>query len=67
MTLEEMELSVRAYSCMKRAGKNTVGEIARMTWEDFMKVRNLGRKSTDEIEQWFEKRGITLFPNGHPT
>ena len=64
ITLEEMNLTVRAYNCLKRAGINTAGEIARMARDDFKKVRNLGNKSIEEVEQWFRKRGITLFLNG---
>ena len=45
MTIEELDLSVRSYNCLKRAGINTVQELANKTEEDMMKVRNLGRKS----------------------
>ena len=45
MTIEELELSVRAYNCLKRAGINSVAELVQRNQEDMMKVRNLGRKS----------------------
>lgn len=46
-----MDLSVRSYNCIKRAGLNTVEELTRKTEEDMMKVRNLGRKSLEEVKQ----------------
>ena len=49
MTLEEMELSRRSYECLKRAGINTVRELTQKTEDDLLKVRNLGRKSLDEV------------------
>ena len=49
MTIEELDLSVRSYNCLKRAGINTVGELCNRTSEDMMKVRNLGRKSLEEV------------------
>ena len=49
MTIEELDLSVRSYNCLKRAGINTVEELTRKTEEDMMKVRNLGRKSLEEV------------------
>ena len=45
MTIEELDLSVRSYNCLKRAGINTVLELANKSEDDMMKVRNLGRKS----------------------
>lgn len=50
MTIEELDLSVRSYNCLKRAGINTVGELVRKTEEEMMKVRNLGKKSLEEVE-----------------
>ena len=50
MTIEELDLSVRSYNCLKRAGINTVQELTNKTEEDMMKVRNLGRKSLDEVK-----------------
>lgn len=51
MSIDELELSVRSYNCLKRAGINTVEELINKTPEDMMKVRNLGRKSLEEV-QW---------------
>ncbi len=51
MTVEELDLSVRSYNCLKRAGINTVEELTQKTTEDLMKVRNLGKKSLEEIQQ----------------
>ena len=48
MTIEELDLSVRSYNCLKRAGINTVEDLTNKTEEDMMKVRNLGRKSLEE-------------------
>ncbi|MCL1851649.1 MAG: DNA-directed RNA polymerase subunit alpha [Peptococcaceae bacterium] len=50
MTIEEMDLSVRSFNCLKRAGINTVEELTQKTEEDMIKVRNLGRKSLEEVE-----------------
>ncbi len=49
MNIDELELSVRSYNCLKRAGINTVSELTSKTPEDMMKVRNLGRKSLEEV------------------
>ncbi len=51
MTIEELDLSVRAFNCLKRAGINTVAELIQRNQEDMMKVRNLGKKSLEEVEQ----------------
>jgi DNA-directed RNA polymerase subunit alpha len=51
MTIEELDLSVRSYNCLKRAGINTVGELINKTEDDMMKVRNLGKKSLEEVQQ----------------
>ena len=51
MTVEELDLSVRSYNCLKRAGINTVEELTRRTEEDMMKVRNLGKKSLQEVKE----------------
>ncbi len=63
MTIEELDLSVRAYNCLKRAGINTVSELVQKNQEDMMKVRNLGRKSLEEVEQKLEALGLSLRPN----
>lgn len=60
MTIEELDLSVRSYNCLKRAGINTVEELTRKTEEDMMKVRNLGRKSLEEVQQKLEALGLSL-------
>lgn len=49
MTIEELDLSVRSFNCLKRAGINTVEDLISKSEEDMMKVRNLGRKSLDEV------------------
>lgn len=60
MTIEELDLSVRSYNCLKRAGINTVQELANKTEEDMMKVRNLGRKSLDEVKIKLDNLGLGL-------
>lgn len=63
MTIEELDLSVRAYNCLKRAGINTVSELVQRNQEDMMKVRNLGRKSLEEVEQKLEALNLSLRPS----
>lgn len=60
MTIEELDLSVRSYNCLKRAGINSVEELTRKSEEDMMKVRNLGRKSLEEVEQKLQGLGLGL-------
>lgn len=60
MTIEELDLSVRSYNCLKRAGINTVQELTERTIEDMMKVRNLGKKSLEEVEQKLEALELGL-------
>jgi DNA-directed RNA polymerase subunit alpha len=60
MTIEELDLSVRSYNCLKRAGINTVDELIQKTEEDMMKVRNLGRKSLEEVQQKLKALGLSL-------
>ncbi len=62
MTIEELDLSVRSYNCLKRAGINTVEDLIARTEEDMMKVRNLGRKSLEEVVQKLEALGLSLAP-----
>lgn len=62
MSIDELELSVRSYNCLKRAGINTVAELCEKTTDDMMKVRNLGRKSMEEVEQKLEELGLSLKP-----
>lgn len=60
MTIEELDLSVRSYNCLKRAGINTVQELTQKTEEDMMKVRNLGRKSLEEVQEKLSELGLAL-------
>ncbi|BAB03881.1 DNA-directed RNA polymerase subunit alpha [Halalkalibacterium halodurans] len=60
MTIEELDLSVRSYNCLKRAGINTVQELTQKTEEDMMKVRNLGRKSLEEVQEKLGELGLGL-------
>lgn len=60
MTIEELDLSVRSYNCLKRAGINTVQELSNKTEEDMMKVRNLGRKSLEEVKSKLAELGLSL-------
>jgi DNA-directed RNA polymerase subunit alpha len=60
MTIEELDLSVRSYNCLKRASINTVEELINKTEEDMMKVRNLGRKSLEEVNQKLAALGLSL-------
>lgn len=63
MTIEELDLSVRSYNCLKRAGINTVEELTEKTEDDMMKVRNLGKKSLEEVIQKLEELGFSLKPS----
>ena len=60
MTIDELDLSVRAFNCLKRAGINTVSELIQKDQEDMMKVRNLGKKSLEEVEQKLALLGLSL-------
>ncbi|MCH4172186.1 MAG: DNA-directed RNA polymerase subunit alpha [Lactobacillus sp.] len=60
MTIEELDLSVRSYNCLKRAGINTVQELTNKTEADMMKVRNLGRKSLEEVKNKLNDLGLSL-------
>ncbi len=60
MNIDELELSVRSYNCLKRAGINTVEELCNRTSEDMMKVRNLGRKSLEEVLAKLKELGLEL-------
>ena len=62
MNIDELELSVRSYNCLKRAGINTVEELCNRTSEDMMKVRNLGRKSLEEVLAKLKELGLQLNP-----
>lgn len=63
MTIEELDLSVRSYNCLKRAGINTVEELSNKSEEDMMKVRNLGKKSLEEVIQKLDELDLKLKPN----
>lgn len=63
MTIEELDLSVRSYNCLKRAGINTVEDLISKTEEEMMKVRNLGRKSLEEVVQKLDALGLKLAPS----
>ncbi len=63
MSIDELELSVRSYNCLKRAGINTVEELTNRTSEDMMKVRNLGRKSLEEVLAKLKELGLQLNPS----
>ena len=62
MSIEELDLSVRSYNCLKRAGINTVEDLANKTEEEMMKVRNLGRKSLEEVLNKMAELGLALRP-----
>ena len=63
MTIEELDLSVRSFNCLKRAGINTVEDLTNKTEEEMMKVRNLGRKSLEEVFQKLNELGFQLKPS----
>ena len=63
LTIEELELSVRSFNCLKRANINTVEELTHKSEDDMMKVRNLGKKSLDEVKHKLEELGLSLRPN----
>ena len=63
MSIDELELSVRSYNCLLRAGINTVEELTNKTSEDMMKVRNLGRKSLEEVLAKLKELGLQLNPS----
>ncbi|GAB6877297.1 DNA-directed RNA polymerase subunit alpha [Thermaerobacter litoralis] len=60
MSIDELDLSVRSYNCLKRAGINTIGELVEKTPEDMMRVRNLGKKSLEEVEEKLAALGLSL-------
>lgn len=60
MSIEELDLSVRSYNCLKRANINTVGELITKTEEEMMKVRNLGKKSLEEVDEKLNSLGLSL-------
>ena len=60
MTIEELDLSVRSFNCLKRAGINTVEDLISKSEDEMMKVRNLGRKSLEEVMAKLDSLGFTL-------
>ncbi len=60
LSIDELDLSVRSYNCLKRAGINTIGELTQKTPEDMMKVRNLGKKSLEEVKHKLTELGLSL-------
>ena len=60
MTIEELDLSVRSFNCLKRANINTVEDLTNKTQEEMIKVRNLGRKSLEEVEHKLAMMGLSL-------
>lgn len=63
MTIEDLDLSVRSFNCLKRAGINTVAELVQKSEDDMMKVRNLGRKSLEEVKKKLIELGLSLREN----
>ena len=59
-TIEELDLSVRSFNCLKRAGINTVEDLVNKSEEEMMKVRNLGKKSFDEVKEKLRELGFNL-------
>ena len=62
MNIDELELSVRSYNCLKRAGIQTVQELASKTEDDMIKVRNLGKKSLKEVKEKLNELGLGFKP-----
>ena len=60
MTIEELDFSVRSFNCLKRAGINTVKDLASLTQDDLMKVRNLGKKSLKEVKEKLAEIGLSF-------
>ena len=60
MTIEELDLSVRSFNCLKRAGIDTVGDLTNRTQDEMIKVRNLGKKSLEEVIQKLDTMGLSL-------
>lgn len=63
MTIDELELSVRSFNCLKRAGINTVDDLINRSEEDMLKVRNLGKKSFEEVKSKLDSLGLNLSPS----
>ena len=67
MSIEEMDLSVRSFNCLKRANINTVRDLISRTPEEMMKVRNMGKKSLDEVQNKLAMMGLSLATEETPT
>ena len=65
MTVEELDLSVRRFNCRKRANINTVEDLISKTQDEMIKVRNLGRKSLEEVEHKLAMMGLSLASDDH--
>ena len=65
-TIEDLDLSVRSYNCLKRASINTLADLVDKTEDEMMKVRNLGRKSLEEVKKKMEDFGVTFKPSNNP-
>ena len=65
-TIEDLDLSVRSFNCLKRAGINTLADLTAKTEEEMMKVRNLGRKSLEEVKKKMEDFGVSFKPSSTP-
>lgn len=63
MTIEELELSVRAYNCLKRASINTMSELLKKSEHDLLNIKNFGKKSSDEVIERLHHFGLSLQPN----
>jgi DNA-directed RNA polymerase subunit alpha len=62
-TIEDLDLSVRSFNCLKRAGISVVGDLTAKTEDDMMKVRNLGRKSLEEVKKKLEEYNLSFKPS----
>ena len=60
MTIEDLDLSVRSFNCLKRANINTVADLVSKSEDDMMKVRNLGRKSLEEVKKKLQELDLSL-------
>jgi DNA-directed RNA polymerase subunit alpha len=60
ISIEELELSVRAYNCLKRANINSLGELLKLSYDDLMNIKNFGKKSADEVIERLRQFGLTL-------
>ena len=63
MTIEELELSVRAYNCLKRASINSMAELLKKSEHDLLNIKNFGKKSSDEVIERLHHFGLDLAPN----